>query len=219
MRIRKKPWAAEELAQNPLIIKDIETQKGKLAGVFNSTNPLHLELGCGKGRFITQTAAANPHVNHIAFEREPTVLAAAARLARESAAELPNLRFVLLDASGLSEYFNPNEIHRLHINFCDPWHRKKKWAKRRLTHVNFLAMYEKLRIPEIYFKTDNRILFEFSINQFSERGWILRSISLDLHNSAPNPGFVNIMTEYEAKFSAHGPIYRLEACKPAESRI
>ena len=203
--MRKKPWAAKELADNPRIIQDPDVYAYKFSNYFNNNKQIHLELGCGKGRFITQTAANNPNVNHIAIEREPIALAVAARLSRSIDAMLI---FLMLDASELPNYFNPGEISRLYINFCDPWHRRKKWAKRRLTHANFLAMYEALAIPEIFFKTDNRILFEFSINQFSERGWIMRNVSLDLHNSGIED---NIMTEYEEKFSPHGPIYRLEA--------
>ena len=203
MRIRKKPWAPKELAENPLIIRNPEPHK--IAEHFKNRQPIHMELGCGKGRFIAQTAAQNPHINYIAVEREEIVLAVAARLSRGAEG---SLLFLNLDAVNLPEYFSPGEIRRLYINFCDPWHRRKKWAKRRLTHINFLKMYEALEIPEIFFKTDNRILFEFSINQFSEQGWIMRNVSLDLHNSGFDD---NIMTEYEEKFSDFGPIYRLEA--------
>ncbi|MCL2421807.1 MAG: tRNA (guanosine(46)-N7)-methyltransferase TrmB [Defluviitaleaceae bacterium] len=205
MRIRKKPWAGKELTDNPRIIQAPEAYAGKMAEYFNNGQPIHLEIGCGKGRFISQMAARHPEINHIAMEREPEVLAMAARLSRDIDA---SLAFLLLDAVELAEYFKPGEISRLYINFCDPWHRRKKWAKRRLTHVNFLAMYEALEIPEIHFKTDNRVLFEFSINQFSERGWVMQNVSLDLHNSGMED---NIMTEYEEKFSAKGVIYRLEA--------
>ena len=205
MRMRKKPWAAKELTENPRIMRNPQTHAYKIKQYFNNNRPIHVEIGCGKGRFISQCAARSPEINHIAIEREDTVLAMAARLSRDIDC---SLLFLMLDAEELSGYFNPGEIDRLYINFCDPWPRKKKWAKRRLTHANFLAMYEALKIPEIFFKTDNRILFEFSINQFSERGWIMRNISLDLHNSGMED---NIMTEYEEKFSARGPIYRLEA--------
>ena len=207
MRIRKKPCAAQELEENQLILRNPEAYALKMPDYFNNGQAIHLEIGSGKGRFIIQCAAKNPNINHIAMEREETVMAIAARLARESEG---SLAFVNLDAKDLLDYFKPGDISRLYINFCDPWHRRKKWAKRRLTHVNFLAIYEKLEIPEIHFKTDNRILFEFSINQFSEAGWIMKNISLDLHNSGMED---NIMTEYEEKFSAHGPIYRLEATR------
>ncbi|MCL1988348.1 MAG: tRNA (guanosine(46)-N7)-methyltransferase TrmB [Firmicutes bacterium] len=219
MRIRKKPWTKQELAENPFVLRNPEQYARKIADYFNNDNPLHLELGCGKGRFISTTANNNPNVNHIAVEREPTVLAVAARLAKQmcqaeqteqTEQKSAQLIFLELDAAKLCDYFNPQEISRLYINFCDPWPRRKKWAKRRLTHTNFLKIYESLQIPEIFFKTDNRILFEFSINQFSENGWIMRNISLDLHNSNFED---NVKTEYEEKFSKLGPIYRLEAYK------
>lgn len=202
MRLRKKPWAPAELAHNPRILR--EPSIG-LSQYFDNKQPLHIEIGCGKGRFITQCAVRNPHINHIAIEREETVMAVAARLSRDISG---SLLFLNIDAADLPEYILPGEISRMYLNFCDPWPRRKKWAKRRLTHANFLAIYESLQIPEIFFKTDNRILFEFSINQFSERGWVMRNISLDLHNSGIED---NIMTEYEEKFSGSGPIYRLEA--------
>lgn len=211
MRIRKKPWAAKELSENQRILKDPAEYAGKFTEYFGNGQPIHVEIGCGKGRFITQTAANNLNINHIAIEREKVVLAVAARRAREMLGADNRLVFMELDAEELFEYFKPGEIDRLYINFCDPWPRKKKWAKRRLTHVNFLRLYESLGVPEIFFKTDNRILFEFSINQFSERGWVMRNVSLDLHDSDLHKNGDNVMTEYEEKFSAFGPIYRLEA--------
>ena len=117
---------------------------------------------------------------------------------------------MVIDVKDLTSYFEVGEIKRIYINFCDPWHRKRKWAKRRLTHRNFLSLYESLfgKSGEIFFKTDNRHLFEFSLNEFADKGWRLKNISLDLLNSDYEG---NIMTEYEEKFSSEGfPIYRLE---------
>ena len=207
MRVRKKKWAAGELEGNPLILRDASQYKKKVSETF--TNPdlaLHLEIGCGKGRFVTETSKANKTVNHIAIERDPTILAAAARYAKENGAG--NVRFLVGDAVELPDYFEPGQISRLYINFCDPWPTKKKRARRRLTHDRFLEIYGSLLIPEIFFKTDNRVLFEFSLESFPRCGWLPRNISLDLHNS---DFFENIVTEYEEKFSKHGPIYRLEA--------
>lgn len=206
MRTRKKKWTAAELADNPRILRDPPAYAGRFKEYFGDTNPVHMELGCGKGRFITQTAIRNPHIHYVAIERDPTILAAAARLSKE----LPcSLVFIMLDASELLQYFKPGDIQRLYINFCDPWPNKKKWAKRRLTHANYLTIYEQLEIPEIFFKTDNRTLFAFSIESFSQRGWRMQNVSLDLHRDGMEG---NIMTEYEEKFSTAGlPIYRLEA--------
>jgi len=208
MRTRKKKWAAGELAGNPRILRD-ENLLGRMREVFGNDNPIHLEVGCGKGRFITEMSRRHPEINFIALEREPTILAAAARRAEESGAN--SLVFMLADVDNLEEYFQLDNITRLYINFCDPWPRKKKWARRRLTHSNYLAKYEALRIPELFFKTDNRILFEFSLESFSRQKWLVQNVSLDLHRSGMED---NIMTEYEEKFSAHGPIYRLEAYPP-----
>ena len=227
MRARKKKWAPEVLATNPRIIRDAETHAGRLKvylqeNHFQNNNPIHLEIGCGKGRFATESSHRNPDINYLAIEREPVILAAAARQAQENQAN--SLAFLLLDADDLLEIFRPGDIARLYINFCDPWPGKKKRAKRRLTHEKYLTMYQQLAIPEIHFKTDNRPLFEFSLESLSAQGWQLQNISLDLHNtgktSSKDPRTqdqidANIKTEYEEKFSAKGfPIYRLEAVQP-----
>ena len=213
MRARKKKWAPDELSNNPRILRNPESYESLKDYYNNSPKPLHLEIGCGKGRFIAETSRRAPEINFIAIEREPTILATAARLAEETNAG--SVVFVHADVDNITDYFRPGEISRLYINFCDPWPTKKKRARRRLTHDNFLAKYEQLQIPELFFKTDNQILFEASLESFSRMGWILENVSLDLHKSKMED---NIMTEYEEKFSAHGPIYRLEA-HPRLSRI
>jgi len=212
MRARKKKWAPGELANNPRIIRDAEAYAGRVKEYFDNTNPLYLEIGCGKGRFAAESSRFNPDINFIAMEREPVILAAAARQAEERGANA--LAFLLLDADVLLDYFRPGDIRRLYINFCDPWPGKKKRAKRRLTHEKYLSMYEELEIPELHFKTDNRLLFEFSLESFSAKGWLIKNVSLDLHQSGIEG---NIMTEYEEKFSTKGfPIYRLEASPPTK---
>lgn len=205
MRARKKKWAPAELENNPRILRDLNEYES-LKHHFKNTNPLHLEIGCGKGRFITETSIQNPDINYVAIEREAVILAAAARLAQERMAG--SLVFALVDVNHITDYFKADDISRLYINFCDPWPGLKKRAKRRLTHDNFLLKYEELKIPEIFFKTDNRLLFEFSLESFCRRNWLVENISLDLHASNMEG---NIKTEYEEKFSPHGPIYRLEA--------
>ena len=219
MRVRKKKWAENELLTNPRIIRDISAISGKAPACFGNGKPIHAELGCGKGQFIALSAKKNADINYIGIERDPTILAAAARLSADlgdpSASDhddpfiIGNLVFMELDARDLESVFSLGDIKRLYINFCDPWHRKKKWAKRRLTHENFIVIYERLQIPEVYLKTDNRVLFDFSVESFASKGWVLRNISYDLHQSA----YVgNIMTEYEEKFASQNlPIYRLEA--------
>ena len=167
MRARKKKWAPAELINNPRILRDADTYES-LKDYFNDSRPLHVEIGCGKGRFIAETSRLSPEINFIAIEREPTILATAARNAEVR--EAGSLIFVHADVDNLPDYFRPGEISRLYINFCDPWPSKKKRAKRRLTHDNFLAKYEQLQIPELFFKTDNRILFEASLESFSRMG-------------------------------------------------
>ncbi|MBQ2753664.1 MAG: tRNA (guanosine(46)-N7)-methyltransferase TrmB [Firmicutes bacterium] len=207
MRIRKKPWAENELSTNSYIVQEPESMKGRWAEYFGNDNPVFIEIGCGKGRFISLTAKANPEYNFIGIERDKSVSAVAVRHITD---QIDNLCFICADAGNLENYFEEGEVNRIYLNFSDPWPRKK-WAKRRLTYKTFLAAYKRVfgKSGEIHMKTDNRTLFEFSLNEFSNENWRLRNISLDLHNSDYEG---NIMTEYEEKFSSEGlPIYRLEA--------
>ncbi len=208
MRVRKKKWTENELLTNEFVIWNFEDYKGKWNLLFGNDNPVYLEIGCGKGKFIRENALANPDINFIALEKERHVICTAARDAKDS---VKNVYFICADVKNIENIFDSNEISRIYINFCDPWENRRKWAKRRLTYVAFLDIYKNLLKSdgEIHFKTDNEKLFEFSLNQFCERDWKLKNISFDLHNSGLEN---NIMTEYEAKFSAKGMnIYRLEA--------
>ena len=207
MRIRKKPWAEEELAQNDHVMKNAEALKGKWREYLGNDNPIYVEIGCGKGGFIRKNAEAYPHINFVGIERNLSVVAVAARRTTE---ELPNLALVWDDAKKLSDFFEVGEFQRLYLNFSDPWPKKRQY-KRRLTYRGYLQSYREAfgDKGEIFFKTDNRNLFEFSLNEFCADNWKLSNISLDLHNSDYEG---NIMTEYEEKFSSQGmPIYRLEA--------
>jgi len=209
MRTRKKPWTNRELSENERVIKEPEQLRGKWHEYFGNSNPIHLEIGCGKGKFLTEAASAFPNVNFIGLERDPVILAAAARLNRVTGGAAA--AYIISDVEELPELFVEGEIQALYIQFCDPWPNKKKWAKRRLTHSRFLNIYGGLGIERIYFKTDNRLLFEFSTEQFSENGWAIENITYDLHAVLQDPRFV---TEYEAKFAARGlPIYSLEALR------
>ncbi len=210
MRIRKKPWAEAELAANKAIIAEPSLYKGKWREVFGNDNPIHIEIGCGKGQFLSKMSKLNPDINYIGIEREEQIIVTALKKSREGETG-NNIRFFVEDVANILNVFDTGEVKRIYSNFSDPWHRKKKWAKRRLTHKNFLNLYEALfgeEGGELFLKTDNRIFFEFSLNEIADKGWRLHNISLDLHNS----GFEgNIMTEYEEKFAAMGmPIYRLE---------
>lgn len=208
MRARKKPWAKQEIITNERVIHNPKDMKGKWHEFFGNDKPIHIEIGCGKGRFINELAKQNPDINYIAIEREENIIATAVRSARENGTDI---QFIVGDVQELGEYFASKEVERIYINFCDPWHRKKKWAKRRLTHKNFLNIYRTVFTDtgSIFFKTDNRILFEFSLNELVSDNWKLKNITLDLHSSDYEG---NIMTEYEEKFSQQGvPIYRTEA--------
>lgn len=208
MRMRKKKHREDRLdACSHLLIEDITEYGNTLKGIFGDEKPLHIEIGCGKGKFITELAARNPDINYIAFEKNLDVLVLASE--KINNAGLGNVRFVAGDACILEQMNIQNEIERIYINFCDPW-KKNRQAKRRLTHENFLKIYEKLLVKdgEVHFKTDNTKLFEFSLNSFSAYGLMMKNITLDLHNSEFEG---NIMTEYETLFSEKGqPIYRCE---------
>ncbi|CAM2361165.1 tRNA (guanosine(46)-N7)-methyltransferase TrmB [Listeria seeligeri] len=209
MRVKHKPWAKDRLQEFPAIyIENPEELKGKWQEVFGNNNPIHIEIGSGKGQFVSGMAKANPNINYIGIEMIESVLVSALDKAIE--ADVPNLRLVARDAKLLEECFEKGEIAQIYLNFSDPWP-KKRHTKRRLTNPTFLTIYERLlpEAGEIHFKTDNRSLFEYSLVAFSEYNLLLTFVSLDLHNSDYEG---NIKTEYEEKFSAKGfPIYRLEA--------
>jgi len=177
---------------------------------FVGSKPLHIEIGCGKGRFISLTAKENPDIRYIAVEKVSNVIVLAMEKAVKE--EVENLRFMRGNFQVLAESFPDKSVDRIYLNFSDPWP-KKGYAKRRLTHGGFLEIYKRILKDdgEICFKTDNRELFDFSLESFPENGFSLSDVTFDLHNS----GFEgNIMTEYEQRFSEMGfPICRLVAKK------
>lgn len=209
MRMRNKPWAQQYLEANPqIVILDGKQHQGRWQQLFDNKQPIHIEIGTGKGRFITEMAKANPHINYIGLELQKNVIVSV--LEKALTDNITNLKLINDNASSLTEMFAENEIDRLYLNFSDPWP-KTKHAKRRLTHPNFLTLYKTILSPlgEIHFKTDNQGLFEYSLHSLSTYGMALKNISLDLHNANMED---NIMTEYEQKFSAKGfRINRLEA--------
>nr|WP_106780509.1 tRNA (guanosine(46)-N7)-methyltransferase TrmB [Lysinibacillus timonensis] len=210
MRLRNKPWALEFINAHPeIIIPNPENYKGKWTEVFGNDNPLHIEVGMGKGQFITGMALANPDMNYIGIELYDSVIVSALENVLEANSP-SNLRLLKVNGADLEKFFVKNDIHRVYLNFSDPWP-KTRHEKRRLTHEGFLKLYESLLIDngEIHFKTDNRGLFEYSLVSMSQYGMRLNYVSLDLHANMPED---NIMTEYEEKFSKKGqPIYRVEA--------
>ncbi|MFT3950545.1 MAG: tRNA (guanosine(46)-N7)-methyltransferase TrmB [Oscillospiraceae bacterium] len=180
-----------------------------LAAVFGNTNPLALEIGCGKGQFACEAAKRDPNTNFLAVEQSSNVILSAAERAEQE--NIPNLRFLRGGAEYLACYIPPASVRTIYLNFSCPFP-KNTYAVHRLTHRRFLEIYKGLLLPggEIHQKTDAMGLFEFSLAEFSQNGFRLKNISLDLHNSPFTAE--NIITEYEAKFVAEGkPIYRLEA--------
>lgn len=209
MRVRNRPGAAEMLAAHPnFVISDPTLWKGKWNELFENDHPIHIEIGMGKGQFITGMAKAHPEINYIGVEMQVSVVSIALDKLIEQ--PLPNLKLLHVDGSALTEYFAGSEVDQIYLNFSDPWP-KKRHEKRRLTYKTFLAVDEQILRPngEIHFKTDNQGLFEYSLASFSQYGMILKQVWLDLHQSQFEG---NIMTEYEEKFSSKGQrIYRVEA--------
>lgn len=212
MRLRRDPRATEYLAQDERVVQEPTAYKGKWHTLFGNDNPIHVEFGCGKGGFITELARRNPGINYVAAERAETVVYKACKKANRE--ETPdNLVFVFEDMAKCLDIFEAGEIDRLYLNFSDPWP-KKRHAKKRLTYRDFLKKYAIIlgEKGEIHFKTDNKGLFASSIEEFSLEGWLMKNVTLDLHNSDMED---NIMTEYEKKFSEMGfTINRLEAVPP-----
>lgn len=208
MRFRNKPWAKDFIAENAYYcIPTPENHKGKWSEIFGNNNPIHIEVGTGKGTFITEMAKANPAINYIGIELFESVIVKA--LERAVDAAVPNVKLLNIDAKKLTEIFEKGEVAQVYLNFSDPWP-KGRHEKRRLTYKDFLDLYKTVlkEQGEIHFKTDNRGLFEYSLMSFSAYGLLLKYVSLDLHNSDVEG---NIMTEYEQKFSSLGhPIYRCE---------
>lgn len=209
MRLRNVPGARDEIAANRFVVQCPEEYKGRWSEKFGNNNPIHIEVGMGKGQFIIRLAELNPDINFIGIEKFSSVLIRAVEKQEEK--ELPNLCFIRFDAEDIEDIFGKDEVDRIYLNFSDPWP-KDRHAKRRLTSTRFLGRYSSFLKEEgfVAFKTDNVDLFNFSLEQVEEAGWRLEDVTFDLHNSPYNEG--NVMTEYEERFSAKGnPICRLVA--------
>lgn len=213
MRLRNKPGAVDELNASPhLVVAQPQEWKGKWASFFKNNNPIHIEVGTGKGRFVSEMAKAHPGINYIGVELQTSVIVMALAKVRE--VNVPNLCLLNQDANHITDFFAAEELERVYINFSDPWP-KTRHEKRRLTHHSFLKRYHLLLGDqrEIHLKTDNEALFEYSLNSFSGYGCRLNKITFHLHESDFQG---NIMTEYEEKFSSQGmKIYRCEAVLPS----
>lgn len=217
MRLRGRKGIRENLEGQPeLVVLDATPHKGKWRDFFGNDNPIHVELGMGKGRFISQMSFRNPDINYIGVDMYDELLRRASEKARSAWADKgvdspPNLALLRANIEGIEEMFAPGELQRIYLNFSDPWP-KSKHARRRLTHRRFVEKYMDIlnAAGEIHFKTDSLSLFEFSLNSFAEMELVLRNISLHLHRDEPREDLV--FTEYEMKFMEKGQnIYRLEA--------
>lgn len=209
MRLRNNPKANEILENHEeFVVLNTKENKGKWYEIFGNDHPVYIEIGMGKGDFIIENAKRYPDINFIGIEKFPTVLLGAVKKIDDEQLKLPNLRLMREDATFLTEVFEENEIDRIYLNFSDPWP-KKKHAKRRLTSPVFLPVYKNILKNEgqLILKTDNRILFEYSLISFNQFNMNFIDVCLDLHHT---DGYEdNIQTEYERKFSPFGPIYRI----------
>ena len=213
MRLRNIPGSREAIAQNRWCIQETEHTKGQWHTIFGNQNPIHIEIGMGKGKFIMALARQNPHINYIGIEKYSSVLLRA--LQKMDAEPLENIRFIRMDAENICELFDHEEVAQIYLNFSDPWP-KDRHAKRRPTSRQFFERYQHILKSNgtVEFKTDNTSLFDFSLEKVREAGWKLDAFTRDLHQDE-NMMQGNVMTEYEERFSAMGnPIYKLIAPLP-----
>ena len=207
MRLRNVPGSREALAANDFVINEPVECKGKWKDIFENDNPIRIEIGMGKGKFIMELAEKNPDINYIGIEKYSSVLIRA--IEKQEEKQLSNIFFIRMDAEIIEDVFAEGEVDRIYLNFSDPWP-KDRHAKRRLTSRQFLGRYNNILKKDgiVEFKTDNRMLFDFSVEEVEPAGWKLNAVTYDLHNSDMNEG--NIMTEYETKFSGMGtPINKM----------
>lgn len=209
MRLRNVKGAKEKIEKSKYIILNYKDYIGKFNELFENNNPICIEIGTGKGKFIRQMAINNPNINYIGIEKFDSVIVRALEKVEDE--EILNLRYIRMDANEITDVFD-KEIDTIYLNFSDPWP-KARHQNRRLTSINFLKKYDNLfkNTKKIIFKTDNRHLFEFSVQSFNEYGYIIDSLCLNLYEEDLKD---NVATEYEEKFSKKGmPIYKIEVHK------
>lgn len=216
MRLRNIPGSREEIAASPFVVHEdvMKDQKGRWHEIFGNRNPLYIEVGMGKGRFITQMAGFFPERNFVGIEKYSSVLVRALAK-RETNPDLTNLMFLRMEAEDLAEVFGEGEVAGIYLNFSDPWP-KDRHAKRRLPSREFLARYQQILAKggKVEFKTDNRDLFEFALQEQKEAGWNLELCTWDLHADEELMRS-NVMTEYEQRFSSKGnPIFKMIIAPP-----
>lgn len=215
MRLRNIRGSREAIAESGYVIHDEETMAGRWHELFGNGNPIHIEIGMGKGKFLTEMAKTYPAVNYVGIEKYSSVLIRALEKMEQEEHPSGNLYFVRMEAENITKVFAAGEVERIYLNFSDPWP-KDRHAKRRLTSGEFLERYRRILASggRIEFKTDNRTLFDFSVESVKEAGWKLDAVTYDLHHDELLMRG-NVMTEYEEKFSFAGnPIHKLIACPP-----
>ena len=204
MRLRNVTGSREVIAESRYVVPEesLHDMPGKWHALFGNQQPIHLEIGMGKGKFIHTMAMEHPEINYLGIEKYSTVLLRAVQ--KMEAMELPNLKFLRMDAEEITQVFGPGEVDRIYLNFSDPWP-KDRHAKRRLPSREFLARYDKILVDggRIEFKTDNRVLFDWAVEQLEDTKWKADLITYDLH---ADPALLegNVMTEYEERFSSMG---------------
>ena len=204
MRLRNIRGSRETIAESNYVVHEevMFEQPGKWHEIFGNSNPIHIEIGMGKGQFIHALAKLHPEINYVGIEKYSSVLLRA--IQKMDAEELPNLKFLRMEAEDITKVFGKHEVDKIYLNFSDPWP-KDRHAKRRLPSREFLARYNKILKPDskLEFKTDNRPLFDFAVEELEPAGWKAEVITYDLHADEKLVEG-NIMTEYEEKFSSMG---------------
>lgn len=204
MRLRNIRGSRETIAESNYVVHEdiMFEQPGKWHEIFGNNNPIHIEIGMGKGQFIHALAKLHPEINYVGIEKYSSVLLRA--IQKMDAEELPNLKFLRMEAEDITKVFGKHEVDKIYLNFSDPWP-KDRHAKRRLPSREFLARYNKILKPDsrLEFKTDNRPLFDFAVEELEPAGWKAEVITYDLHADEKLVEG-NIMTEYEEKFSSMG---------------
>lgn len=204
MRLRNITGSREVIAASPYVVQEAVQPEcpGTWHEIFGNDNPVHIEIGMGKGKFIYTMAKEHPEINYVGIEKYSSVLLRAVQ--KMSQEELPNLKFLRMDAENIAGTFGVGEVDRIYLNFSDPWP-KDRHAKRRLPSREFLARYDRIlkKDGRLEFKTDNRELFDFALEELEPAGWKAEIVTYDLHS---DEGLMqgNVMTEYEEKFSAQG---------------
>ena len=204
MRLRNIPGADNVIAESPYVVKKPNELKGKWREFLGNNHPIYIEVGMGKGKFITTLASKNRDINYIGIEMYTSVLLRAVQKLDEQELMLDNLRFICMDARLLEDVFDKDEIDKIYLNFSDPWP-KDRHSKRRLPSIQFLDRYDKILKPEgsVEFKTDNKDLFDFAVDEVNNSKWKIDEITYNLHADTKMMQN-NVMTEYEEKFSAIG---------------